>query len=56
MGKFCQILTEESARDTLMFSFPDHDLCKCKGILTKLGTCIDIKKIWFGISNGQRKD
>ena len=21
--------------------------------LTKLGTCIDIKEIWFGIANGQ---
>ena len=27
--------------------------CKCQGILTKLGTCIDIKEIWFGIANGQ---
>ena len=24
-----------------------------QGILTKLGTCIDIKEIWFGIANGQ---
>ena len=22
-------------------------------ILTKLGTCIDMKEIWFGIANGQ---
>ena len=24
-----------------------------QGISTKLGTCIDIKQIWFGIANGQ---
>ena len=51
MGKFCQILMELSARD--IFSFPDDNLSKCQGILTKLGTYIDIKKIWFGIANGQ---
>ena len=52
MGKFHLFLTE-SARDTPIFSFPDDNLCKCQGILTKLGTCIDIKEIWFGIANGQ---
>ena len=51
-GKFCQILTELSARDMPIFSFQD-DLCKCQEILTKLGTCIDIKGIRFGIANGQ---
>ena len=29
----------------------DDNLSKCQEILTKLG--IDIKKIWFGIANGQ---
>ena len=53
MGKFHQILTELSARDTPKFSFPGDNLSKCQGILTKLGTCIDIKDIWFGIANGQ---
>ena len=53
MGKFHQILTELSARDTPNFSFPSNNLNKCQGILTKLGTCIDIKDIWFGIANGQ---
>ena len=52
MGKFHQILTELSARDMPIFSFPDN-LCKCQGILTRLGTCIDIKEIWFWIANGQ---
>ena len=53
MVEFRQISTELSARDTLIFSFPDDNLSKCQGILTKLGTCIDIKEIWFGIANGQ---
>ena len=52
MGKFSQIFTELSARDTPIFSFPD-DNNKCQGILTKLGICIDIKEIWFGIANRQ---
>ena len=42
-----------SARDMPIFSFLADNLCKCQGILTKLGTCIDIKEIWFGIANGQ---
>ena len=53
MGKCCQILTELSALDTPIFSFPDDILCKCQGIVTKLGTCIDIREIWLGIANGQ---
>ena len=53
MGEFRQILMELSARDMSIFSFPDDNLCKCQGILTKLGTCIDIKEIWFWIANGQ---
>ena len=51
MGKFPQILTMLSARETNIFSFPK--MSKCQGILTKLGTCIDIKEIWIGIANGQ---
>ena len=45
MGKFRKILTEFSARDRPIFSFPDDNLSKCHQILTKLGTCIDIKEI-----------
>ena len=41
MGKFCH------------FRFPDDNLNLCQGILTKLGTCIDMKEIWFGIAYGQ---
>ena len=50
MGKFRQILMELSAQD--IFLFPE-DNEKCQEILTKHGTCIDIKEVWFGITNGQ---
>ena len=53
MGKFRQIFTELSARDTPIFSFPECNLSKYQGIFTKLAICIDIKEIWFGIANGQ---
>ena len=53
MGKFRQILTELSARDTPIFSFPDDNLRKSQGILTKLGTCIDMKEIRFVNANEQ---
>ena len=49
MGKFRQFLTEFSARDTHIFSFPDDNLSKHQWIFTKLGMCIDIMEIWFGI-------
>ena len=51
MGKFRRILMELSAHP--YFRFPDDNLSKCQGSLTKLGTCIDMKKIWFGIAYGQ---
>ena len=52
MGKFSQFLTELSARHAL-FSFPDNNLNKCQWIFARLGMCIDIVEIWFGIANGQ---
>ena len=53
MGKFHQIFTELSGRDTPIFSFPDDNLVNNKGFLTKLAICIDIKDSRFGIANGQ---
>ena len=53
MGKFRQILTELSARDTPMFSFSDDNLSKHQWIFTKLGVCIDTVEIWYGIANEQ---
>ena len=49
MGKFRQIFTELSARDMLMFSFPDDNLSKEQGILTKLAICIDIWRYGLGL-------
>ena len=53
IGKFRQILMELSARDKPIFLFLGDNLSKYQGILTKLGTCIDMKEILFGIANGQ---
>ena len=53
MGKFCQFFTELSARDMPIFSFQDDNLSKHQWIFTKLGMCIDIVEIWFGIANVQ---
>ena len=33
--------------------FPYDNLSKHQWIFTKLGMCIDIVEIWFGIANGQ---
>ena len=50
MGKFHQFLTEVSARDSSVFSFPDNNFSKYQQIFTKLGFCIDIVEICFGIA------
>ena len=42
-----------SVRPSVRFSFPDDNLNKDQRIFTKLGMCIDIVEIWFGIANGQ---
>ena len=36
-----------------VFSFLDNNLRKYLWIFSKLGMCIDIVEIWFGIANGQ---
>ena len=40
-----QILEKLPGRGMPIFSFPDHNLSKYQGILTKLGAFIDIKEI-----------
>ena len=50
MGKFCQFLTNKSARDTSIFSFPDNNLSKYQWMFTKLAACIDIVGHWYGIA------
>ena len=34
-------------RHSHIFIFLDDNLSKCQWIFTKLGTCIDMKEIWF---------
>ena len=38
---------------SIRISCPDDNLSKHQWIFTKLGMCIDIVEIWFGIANGQ---
>ena len=52
MGKFCQFLTELSTCNMSVFSFPDDNFSKYQSIFTKLGLCIDIVEVCFGIANG----
>ena len=52
-GHISSSFDELSAQDMSIFSFPGDNLSKCQGILTKLGTCIDKKEIWFRIVYGQ---
>ena len=53
MGKFCQFLTELSACDISVFSFPIDNFSKYQWIFTKLSVCFDIVETWFGIADGQ---
>ena len=40
-------------RLSVRFLFLDDTSSKHQWIFTKLGMCIDILEIWFGIANGQ---
>ena len=40
-------------RPSVFFLFPNDNLSKHQQIFTKLGMCIDIVEIWFGIANWQ---
>ena len=53
MGKFCQVLTELTDRGRSVFSFPDDTFSKYQWIFTKVGMCIDIVGLCFGIADGQ---
>ena len=53
MGKFQQLLTELSACETSVFSFLDNNFSKYQWTFTRLGMCIDIVDICFGIADGQ---
>ena len=38
---------------SVCFSFMDDNLSKHQWIFIKLGVCMDIVEIWFGIADGQ---
>ena len=42
-----------SVHPSIRFSFPDDNFNKHQWIFTRLGMCIYIVEIWFGIANGQ---
>ena len=41
------------SRTSIPILFLDDNLNKHQWIFTKLGMCIDVMEIWFGIANGQ---
>ena len=41
-------------RLSVCISFLDDNLSKDQWIFTKLGMCIDIVEVWFGIANGKK--
>ena len=49
----CPSVCQSYVRPFIHFSFTDDNLSKIQWIFTKLGMCIDIVEIWFGIANGQ---
>ena len=51
MGQCRKFFMELSTRDMPIFSFLNDNLSKYEGILTKLGKCIAIKEIWFGVKS-----
>ena len=53
MGKFCQNLTELSARDKPVFSFPADNLSKHQWIFTKLGMRNDLWRSGLGLLIGK---
>ena len=52
MGKFRQFLTELSARDTPIFSFPDYNLSKYKGFSPNLVFALILWRSGLGLLMG----
>ena len=49
----CPYVRQSYVHPAIHFLFPDDNLSKHQWVFTKLGMCIDIMEIWFGIANGQ---
>ena len=53
MGKFRQIFTELSARDTPIFSFPDDHLVNNKGFSSNLLSALTLRRSGLGLRMGK---
>ena len=53
MGKFRQIFTELSARDTPIFSFPDYNLVNNKGFSSILLYALILRRSGLGLLMGK---
>ena len=53
MGKFHQIFTELSARDTPIFSFPDYNLSNNKGFSQNLLYALTLRRSGLGLLMGK---
>ena len=49
----CPSVCRLSLCPSIHISFLDDNLSKRQWIFAKLGMCIDIVEIWFGVANGQ---
>ena len=49
----CLSVLPSVMRPAVHILFPDDNLSNHQWIFTKLGMCIDIVEIWFGIANGR---
>ena len=49
----CLSVRTSVVRPSVHISFPDNNLNKHQWNFIKLGMCIDIVEIWFGIATGQ---
>ena len=49
----CLTIRLSVVRSSVGILFPDDNLSNDQWIFTKLGMCIDIVEIWFGVANGQ---
>ena len=50
---YCWLTIRPSVIHPSVFSFLDVNLKKCQMSFTKLGVCIDIVDIWFGLPVGK---
>ena len=47
----CLSVRPSVSRPSAHISYPDDNKSKLQWLFTKLGMCIDIVEIWFGVAN-----